>query len=142
MLTIYLHRMCANPSEVEVVGRKHVGVDDVGTEEGGVSCTTCAGGGDGGGRTNGGGHQQERRDWWGGGGCPSVGDVTDLPRGEGWQAAGALEAAGGGEQAAGALEAAGVLEIRVFICRGRWASYNLADGPHMAHVYLSSRFAS
>jgi hypothetical protein len=67
MLTIYLHRMCVDLGEVEVVGRKHVGVDVVGTEEGGVSCTTCVGGGDGGGRTNGGGHQQERRDRWGGG---------------------------------------------------------------------------
>jgi hypothetical protein len=54
----------------------------------------------------------------------------------------AVVAAGGGEQGAGALEAAGVLEIRVFICRGRWASYKLADGPHMAHVSLSSWFAS
>jgi hypothetical protein len=29
--------------EVEVVGRKHAIVDDVGTEEGGVGCTNCAG---------------------------------------------------------------------------------------------------
>jgi hypothetical protein len=29
--------------EVEVVGRKHAVVDDVGTEEGGVGCTNCAG---------------------------------------------------------------------------------------------------
>jgi hypothetical protein len=90
----------------------------VGTEEGGVNCTTCTGGGDGGGRANGGGHQRERRDRWGGGGCPPMEDATALPRGEGWQAA-------------EALEAAGVLDIRVFhlpwnmglIQFGRWASY-------------------
>jgi hypothetical protein len=34
MLIIYLHRMCADLGEVEVVGRKHAGVDVVGTEEG------------------------------------------------------------------------------------------------------------
>jgi hypothetical protein len=43
MLTIYLHRMCANPGEVEVVGTKHAGVDNMGTEEGGVGCTNCVG---------------------------------------------------------------------------------------------------
>jgi hypothetical protein len=34
MLTIYLHRICADLGEVEVVGRKHARVDIVGTEEG------------------------------------------------------------------------------------------------------------
>jgi hypothetical protein len=67
MLTIYLHRMCADLGEVEVMGRTHAGVDVVGTEDGGVGCMNYAGSGDGGNHTNGEGHQRERHDRWGGG---------------------------------------------------------------------------
>jgi hypothetical protein len=57
--------------EVEVVGRKHAVVDDVGTEEGGVGCTNCAGVGTVGAAQMGMVEAVRRRDrrWSGGGGA-------------------------------------------------------------------------
>jgi hypothetical protein len=94
MLTIYLHRMCANPGEVEVVGTKHAGVDNMGTEEGGVGCTNCVGVGtveaaQMGEATSGRDRsvveavrRRERR--WGVAGCPPAGETGG--GGGGWQA--------------------------------------------------------
>jgi hypothetical protein len=133
--------------EVEVVGRKHAVVDDVGTEEGGVGCTNCAGVGTVEAAQM--GTVEAVRRWdrrWSGGAA-----VVERR----WR--GALEAAtaAGGEQAGGgARRACGRGRSRAGLdatggdrVSWRWASQNTnrqmglaehksADGPHTTYVVV------
>jgi hypothetical protein len=117
--------------EVEVVGRTHAVVDDVGTEEGGVGCTNCAGVGTVGAAQMGMVEAVRRRDRrWSGGGA---GHWRPRPRLEANKRAAAQgEHAGGGAAAQGWRSRAGI-------------GFH-GDGPRTAYmavlIFLQGKFST
>jgi hypothetical protein len=138
--------------EVEVMGRKHAVVDDVGTEEGGVGCTNCVGVGTVEAAQMGRLQAGETGRRW----RLSAGGIEDGAVERRWRWALEAATAAGGEQAGGGgarrasgrgrsragLDAAGGARVS-----WRWASQNTnrqmglaehksADGPHTAYVVV------